>query len=59
MANQIDILIIGAGPVGLFLANECHRHGLSCQIIDKKEGLSTQSKALGIHVRTLEILDIS
>ncbi len=23
-----DVLIVGAGPVGLFLANECARRGL-------------------------------
>lgn len=30
-----DVLIIGAGPIGLFVANECRRHGLSGTLIDK------------------------
>ncbi len=55
--HNIDVLIVGAGPVGLFCANELIRHGLSCRIIDKKEGLSEHSKALGIHIRTLDVLE--
>jgi 2-polyprenyl-6-methoxyphenol hydroxylase-like FAD-dependent oxidoreductase len=48
-----NILIVGAGPVGLYMANECVRYGLSFDIIDKKPGLSLHSKAFGIHSRTL------
>ena len=55
--HNIDVLIIGAGPVGLFCANEMMRHGLQCRIIDKKEGLSAHSKALGLHIRTLDLLE--
>src|SRR5688500_6483513 len=54
--NSLDVLVVGAGPIGLFCANELHRHGLSCRIIDKKSALSDQSKALGIHIRTLDVL---
>ncbi|MCA0403020.1 MAG: FAD-dependent monooxygenase [Proteobacteria bacterium] len=53
--QNTDVLIIGAGPVGLFAANELHRYGLSCRIIDKKETISSQSKALGLHIRTLDV----
>ncbi|BCA94510.1 hypothetical protein TUM19329_08710 [Legionella antarctica] len=55
--NNIDVLIVGGGPVGLFCANELLRHGLSCRIIDKKKTISDKSKALGIHIRTLDVLD--
>ncbi len=55
--NNIDVLIVGAGPVGLFCANELLRHGLSCRIIDKKSTTSDKSKALGIHIRTLDVLE--
>lgn len=54
--NIIDVLVVGAGPVGLFCANELVRHGLRCRIIDKKSDLSVHSKALGIHIRTLDVL---
>lgn len=55
--NNIDVLIVGAGPVGLFCANELTRHGLTCRIIDKKNSISDKSKALGIHIRTLDVLE--
>lgn len=54
--NAIDVLIIGAGPVGLFCAYELHRQGLTFRIIDKKSGLSDKSKALGLHIRSLDLL---
>nr|HAT8714635.1 FAD-binding protein [Legionella jordanis] len=58
MATQmLDVLVVGAGPVGLFCANELHRQGLTCRIIDKKSGLSEKSKALAIHIRSLDVLD--
>ncbi|WP_454782143.1 FAD-dependent monooxygenase [Legionella sp. WA2022007384] len=52
----LDVLVVGAGPVGLFCANELTRQGLNCRIIDKKSTLSDKSKALAIHIRTLDLL---
>ena len=53
----VDVLVVGAGPVGLFCANELTRHGLHARIIEKKTELSDKSKALGIHIRTLDVLE--
>jgi 2-polyprenyl-6-methoxyphenol hydroxylase-like FAD-dependent oxidoreductase len=50
----LDALVVGAGPVGLVMASELRRHGLSCRIIDKSDGPSIWSKAQVIHARTLE-----
>jgi len=50
------VLIVGAGPVGLTLAAECRRHGVSFRIIDKAPGHSVHSKALAIWSGTLEHL---
>ncbi len=58
-ANDIDVLIVGAGPVGLFLANECARRGLSFRIIEENSSQSEHSKALAIFPRTLEIFDMA
>ena len=58
-ANDIDILIVGAGPVGLFLANECARRGLRYRIIETHATQSQHSKALAIFPRTLEIFDMA
>lgn len=43
-----DVLIVGAGPVGLFLANECARRGLRYRIIEMRASQSKHSKALAI-----------
>ncbi|ASQ47102.1 FAD-dependent monooxygenase [Legionella clemsonensis] len=57
MAEKLEALVVGAGPVGLFCANELARHGLRCRIIDKKKGLSDKSKALALHIRSLDVFD--
>jgi 2-polyprenyl-6-methoxyphenol hydroxylase-like FAD-dependent oxidoreductase len=58
-AIDTDVLIVGAGPVGLFLANECARRGLSFRIIEEHSSQSEHSKALAIFPRTLEIFDMA
>ncbi len=54
-----DILIVGAGPVGLFLANECARRGLRYRIVEARATQSEHSKALAIFPRTLEVFDMA
>jgi 2-polyprenyl-6-methoxyphenol hydroxylase-like FAD-dependent oxidoreductase len=58
-ANHTDVLIVGAGPVGLFLANECARRGLRYRIIESRATQSEHSKALAIFPRTMEIFDMA
>src|SRR5262249_11288300 len=57
--SDIDVLIVGAGPVGLLLANECARRGLRYRIVESQQTQSEHSKALAIFPRTLEILDMA
>jgi 2-polyprenyl-6-methoxyphenol hydroxylase-like FAD-dependent oxidoreductase len=57
--SDIDILIVGAGPVGLFLASECARRGLRWRLVETHASQSVHSKALAIFPRTLEILDMA
>ena len=51
----IDVLIVGAGPTGLMLANQLARRGIRPQIIDRHSGPAQQSRAMAVHARTLEI----
>jgi len=57
--TDTDILIVGAGPVGLFLANECARRGLRWILVEAKSGQSDHSKALAVMPRTMEIFDMA
>ena len=50
-----DVLIVGAGPTGLMLANQLARRGVRMLIIDRHPGPSLQTRALGVQARTLEI----
>ena len=59
MTIDTDVLIVGAGPVGLFLANECARRGLRWRIVETRPAQSDHSKALAIFPRTLEIFDMA
>ncbi len=52
-----EILIVGAGPVGLTLAAELARYGVPVRIIDRAAHPSRTSKALVIWSRTLELMD--
>jgi 2-polyprenyl-6-methoxyphenol hydroxylase-like FAD-dependent oxidoreductase len=52
-----DVLIVGAGPTGLMLANQLARQGVRAQIIDRHDGPAQQSRALGVQARTLEIYE--
>src|SRR5690242_19711675 len=50
-----DVLVVGAGPTGLMLANQLLRRGVRTTIIDRHPGPSLQTRALGVQARTLEI----
>ncbi|HVB88010.1 MAG TPA: FAD-dependent monooxygenase [Candidatus Dormibacteraeota bacterium] len=57
--TDTDVLIVGAGPVGLFLANECARRAIRYRIVECRPSQSEHSKALAIFPRTLEIFDMA
>src|SRR5437879_7096774 len=50
-----DVLIVGAGPTGLMLANQLGRRGVRAVIIDRHSGPAQQTRAMAVHARTLEI----
>jgi 2-polyprenyl-6-methoxyphenol hydroxylase-like FAD-dependent oxidoreductase len=54
---KVDVLISGSGPVGLTMANELVRHGISVRIVDKSAERTDKSKALVLWSRTLELFD--
>jgi len=52
-----QVLIAGAGPVGLTMAAELARYGVSVRIVDRNAVRTDKSKALVVWPRTLELLD--
>jgi 2-polyprenyl-6-methoxyphenol hydroxylase-like FAD-dependent oxidoreductase len=52
-----QVLIVGAGPVGLTMAAELARYGVSVRIVDKAAQRTDKSKALVVWSRTLELLE--
>ncbi|MFI9103098.1 FAD-dependent monooxygenase [Streptomyces fildesensis] len=54
---SIDVLIAGAGPVGLSAAAELRRRGVRCRLVDRLPARLLYAKAVGIQPRTLEIWD--
>jgi 2-polyprenyl-6-methoxyphenol hydroxylase-like FAD-dependent oxidoreductase len=55
--NANELLIVGAGPVGLTMATELARYGIPVRIIDRASQATQNSKALVIWSRTLELMD--
>jgi len=55
--TEHDVLIIGAGPSGLFAAGELARHGVGVRLIDREVRPHRQARATAIQPGTLEILD--
>ena len=52
-----EVLVFGAGPVGLTMASELTRHGTPCRIIDTSPEPASTSRALAIFPRTLEAFE--
>jgi 2-polyprenyl-6-methoxyphenol hydroxylase-like FAD-dependent oxidoreductase len=52
-----DVLVVGAGPVGVLLAGELLRHGVTCRVVDGAAEPMPFCKALGVQSRTLEIFE--
>jgi len=55
--ETVDVVIVGAGPTGLLLACQLTMHGVKFRIFDRSADHTTQSRAITVHARTLEIFD--
>jgi 2-polyprenyl-6-methoxyphenol hydroxylase-like FAD-dependent oxidoreductase len=55
--RSCDVLVVGAGPTGLMLANWLAKLGVDIVVADGKEGPTRESRALVVQARSLEIYD--
>lgn len=56
-AGETTVLIVGAGPTGLALANVLVRYGVRVRLIEKRDAPSRHTKATNLMQRTQELLD--
>jgi 2-polyprenyl-6-methoxyphenol hydroxylase-like FAD-dependent oxidoreductase len=54
---SLDVLVVGAGPVGLVAAHELARRGVQVRIIDKRTAPTDESRACAVHARSLDMFD--
>jgi 2-polyprenyl-6-methoxyphenol hydroxylase-like FAD-dependent oxidoreductase len=55
--RQTEVLVVGAGPVGLLTAVMLAEAGIEVQIIDREERTTTRSYACALHPRSVKLLD--
>ena len=58
LPDSCDVLIIGAGPTGLAMGIRLRQLGVDCLIVERQQQPSNLSKAVGLHARSLEVLDV-
>ena len=55
--QRTEVLIVGAGPVGMLTALALSRSGVQVQVIDQEWRTTSRTYACALHPRTLKLLD--
>ena len=53
--ESVDVVIVGAGPSGLTAAHLCRQLGVSCVVIEQREGPQRSPAAHAVNARSFEI----
>lgn len=56
-SDAVQVVVVGAGPVGLMLAGELGLGGARVAVLEKLDAPTTESRASTVHARTMEIFD--
>ncbi|WP_280840552.1 rifampin monooxygenase [Micromonospora sp. A200] len=54
---MFDVIVAGGGPTGLMLASELRLHGVHALVLEKESEPTAFVRALGLHVRSIEVMD--
>ena len=57
LPDRTDVLVVGAGPVGLAVAASLAGHGRDVTVVDRQATGANTSRAAVVHARTLEMLE--
>jgi 2-polyprenyl-6-methoxyphenol hydroxylase-like FAD-dependent oxidoreductase len=55
--DVIDVIVAGGGPTGVMLASELRLHGVQVLVLEKDTEPTKVVRGLGLHARSIEILD--
>ena len=55
--NNAPIIVVGAGPVGLFQALSLYLKGIECFIMERRNAAISDTRSLGIHPPCLDMLE--
>jgi rifampicin monooxygenase len=54
---RFDVTVVGGGPTGVMLAGELRLHGVRVLVLEKDAEPTRVVRALGLHARSIEVLD--
>ncbi|APX02920.1 rifampin monooxygenase [Arthrobacter sp. QXT-31] len=54
---MFDVIISGGGPTGMMLASELRLHGVDVLVLEKDAEPGSAVRSLGLHPRSIEIMD--
>jgi 2-polyprenyl-6-methoxyphenol hydroxylase-like FAD-dependent oxidoreductase len=54
---MFDVIISGGGPTGMMLASELRLHGVDVLVLEKDPEPTNAIRSLGLHPRSIEIMD--
>lgn len=54
---MIDVIVVGGGPTGMMLAAELRLHDVHALVLDKDEEPTRIVRSLGLHARSIEVMD--